>query len=234
LFSFIPSILEAYNTAILNIKACIFDFDGVIADTCHFHFQAWKHVAQQLDFKITTEQNELLKGRSRSDAMDQILRWHDLDMTTEDRAYWMERKNERYLALTEFIGPNAILPGLEELLVLLRDIGVILLVGSASRNARTVLEKLKLDHYFQGIFDGNSVKKGKPAPDLFRLAASSCGVNPGNTIVFEDSKAGIEAALKGGFWTIGVGDHTKLAAAHVVIPGFDKLDFHELLLDLSG
>ena len=155
-----------------------------------------------------------------------------IEMEDAEFEQWMTQKNDWYLEMVDTLDPTDIFPGVSEFILHLRNIGVRVALGSASKNAITILSKLEIQDLFDCIVDGNSVKRGKPAPDTFLKAIEDTDINPEEAIVFEDSVSGIEAALSGGFYAVGVGDPDALQKAHVIIPGFEKIDLSELIIDL--
>lgn len=209
----------------LDIRALIFDLDGVITDTAELHYRAWKQLADEEGIPFTREDNEQLRGVSRRESLNRILRGRPIDEPTAQA--WMARKNAYYLEYLKGITPADILPGVVDFLTSARSRGLKLALGSASRNAREVLERLDILSLFDVIGDGHSVVNSKPAPDLFLWAAGGLGVNPAHAVVFEDAEAGIDAALAGGFWTVGIGS-ANVGHAHILAPG----GLAELTVDL--
>lgn len=195
-----------------QIRALIFDLDGVITDTAEFHYLAWKRLADEEGIPFTREDNEALRGVSRRESLNRMLKGRPIDEDTAQA--WMARKNEYYLAHLDTLTPAHRLPGVTRLLEDARHAGLRLGVGSASKNARSVLEKLALLDAFDALGDGYSVVNPKPAVDLFVWVAGRLAVYPQQAVVFEDAEAGIEAARKGGFWTVGIGAATR-GLAHI-------------------
>ena len=131
------------------LEACVFDLDGVIVDTAKHHFQAWKKLAQKLEFDFTETLNEQVKGASRIDSLNLILGWADIDKSDEEKLLLCVEKNDYYLELIENLNSSAILPGVEILLQSLLDLDIKIGVGSASKNAVRILDALKLSSYFK-------------------------------------------------------------------------------------
>lgn len=196
-----------------NIRAFIFDLDGVITDTAEFHFLAWKQLADEEGISFTREDNEQLRGVSRRESLNRMLKGKLI--TEETAQLWMARKNEYYVRFLGDITPDHLLPGVNRFLTSARQANIKLGIGSASKNARTVLERLEVIDLFDVIGDGNSVSNSKPAPDLFIWVAGGLSTPPTEAVVFEDAEAGVDAALKGGFWTVGIG-HSNIQHAHLV------------------
>lgn len=172
----------------------IFDLDGVLVDTAVFHYQAWKRLAKQFDFDFTEAENEQLKGVSRVDSLNLILKWANKDASAEEKEQLAALKNTWYLELVENMKNGDVLPGTMELLHYLKTTGKKIALGSASKNAVRILEKTGIRHYFDAIIDGNAVVHSKPDPEVFLKAAASVGAPSTACVVLEDAQAGIEAA----------------------------------------
>jgi beta-phosphoglucomutase len=207
---------------------CIFDLDGVIVDTAKYHFQAWKKLANDLGFDFTEEQNEKLKGVSRAESLNLILQWGGVEVSDERKEELMKSKNDNYLSLIEKMQPEEVLDGVSEFLEHLSQKNVPIALGSASKNAEIILEKVGLIKYFSVLIDGNKVTKSKPDPEVFLKGAEGLGLQPKDCIVFEDAEKGLQAALDGGFYTVGVGDPDVLFEAHYCISNFKNLDIETL------
>ena len=194
------------------IKGFLFDLDGVIVDTAVFHFQAWRRLAQKLGGDFTEEQNEQLKGVSRVDSLKKIIEWTGATVSDEEFQTLMVEKNEWYLELVQGLGPQDALPGALDFLQTAYDQGVKIALGSASKNAPMILEKLGITPLFTAIIDGNNVVNGKPHPEVFLKGAEALGLEPSECVVFEDSIAGVQAAKTGGMSSVGIGNAETLQA----------------------
>lgn len=212
----------------MKIKACLFDLDGVIVDTAKYHFIAWKEMAADLGFDFTEKENELLKGVSRMRSLDILLDIGKFSKTEDEKQALAEKKNLRYLDYVKQMKEEEILPGVTRFLDDLRSNGILIALGSASKNAPLILERIHLKEKFDVIVDGNSVSRAKPDPEVFLRGAELLNIDPKDCLVFEDAQAGIEAALNCGMRVIGVGSSDNLSLADHYIPGFKKLDY-ELL-----
>ncbi len=210
------------------IAACIFDLDGVICDTAKYHFIAWKHIAESLGIEFNLIDNEALKGVSRVDSLSQILKKGGISISDTQFESYLLKKNEEYLTLVDQMKSEDVLPGVEAFLRSLQQSHMKMVLCSASKNAPLILEKIGLTHYFDAIIDGNQVGKGEPSPEVFIKGANAVGAQPNETVVFEDAVAGIEAANRGGFMSIGVGDSHVLRNAKLVIPGFADFNLDDL------
>ena len=210
------------------IKGCIFDLDGVIVDTARYHFQAWRRLANELGFDFTEAENEKLKGVSRVESLKLILSWGGVEKSPEEQVELAARKNDWYLELISNMTPDEILPGVKEFLEELKSRNIKIALGSASKNAPAILDRVGLTDYFDAIIDGTKTTRSKPDPQVFLLGAEALGLHPAETVVFEDAEKGIEAALNGGFLAVGVGDPATLGSAHLVIPGFQNFTFGKL------
>jgi beta-phosphoglucomutase len=212
----------------LDIKACIFDLDGVIVDTAKYHFIAWREIARELGFEFTEAHNERLKGVSRMRSLEILLEVGGVTLDQKTKERLAEKKNNEYVSSILQMTPNEILPGAKEFLEELRYLGVKTALGSASKNAITILNRLRIAHLFDAIIDGNKVIKAKPDPEIFLKGAEELNVSPVNCVVFEDAEAGIEAAIAARMKCVGIGNPQILGKANLVIPGFEKLSFSQL------
>jgi beta-phosphoglucomutase len=210
-----------------EIKACIFDLDGVIVDTAIYHYKAWKRLANELQFDFTEEGNEKLKGISRKESLNLILGWGGVDKTEDERAELAHRKNNWYVEMISEMSPEEILPGALEFLKSLKSAGYKTALGSASKNAGIILSKVGLAEYFDAIVDGNVVTASKPDPQVFLKGAEMLGLEPAACVVFEDAIAGVEAAKAGGMKVVGIGSAETLSGADLVVTGL-----HEMNLEL--
>ncbi len=218
-----------------KIKACIFDLDGVICDTAKYHFKAWRKLANELGFDFTEEDNEKLKGVSRVESLNLILSWGGFEENDDEvKAAMADKKNGWYLEFITHMTPDETLPGVKNFFDDLKKRGIKIVLGSASKNSMMILERIELVHYFDAIIDGNKTARSKPDPEVFLLGAQAVGAKPNECIVFEDALKGVEAALDGGFYTVGVGNSDVLDEAHIVIPGFEYIDYGEVLEALSA
>ncbi len=216
------------------MKACLFDLDGVIVDTAVYHYKAWRRMANELGFDFTEEQNEQLKGVSRMESLDLILGWGGVTLSDEEKQKWAARKNEWYLEYIHQMTPAEILPGVETFLESLRKAGIGIGLGSASKNARLILEQIGMIDSFDVIIDGTHITKSKPDPEVFLLGAKAFNLSPADCIVFEDAVAGIEAAHRGGMKAVGVGSPEVLTQADIVISSFTETSLSKLSDELTG
>ena len=205
-------------------KAFIFDLDGVIVDTAKYHFLAWQKLANQLGIEFTHEHNEELKGVSRVRSLDIILELGNVQASQEDKNKWLVQKNEEYLSYLVDMDESEILPGVLKVLEFLKSKNQFIALGSASKNARPILEKTNILHFFDAIVDGNDVSNAKPDPEVFLRAAQLVGVSNENAIVFEDSVAGIQAANIAKMISVGIGDATVLHVAKYNFKDFTFID----------
>lgn len=216
----------------MPIRALIFDLDGVITDTAEYHYRAWKRLADEEGLPFTREDNEHLRGVSRRESLMLILKGRAYP--EEQVQAMMTRKNNYYLDFIREISPRDLLPGSKALLDEIRAAGLKVALGSASKNASEVLDRLGIRPLFDAISDGYSVERQKPAPDLFLHAAAQLHLPPGECVVVEDAAAGIEAAIAGGFRTVGLGPHERVGAADAVFPSLAGVRLAQLLDALSA
>ena len=207
----------------MSKKAFIFDLDGVIVDTAKFHFLAWKNLANSIGIDFTEEQNEQLKGVSRVKSLEKILSWGNKTISDEMFNELMARKNDEYLSYIATMTESDILPGVSKFIDKLLDENHKIALGSASKNARAILEKVNLLEHFSCIVDGTNVTKAKPDPEVFLQAAELLDANPEDCVVFEDSVAGIQAANTANMLSIGIGEKTILHEADHVFKNFIEM-----------
>jgi beta-phosphoglucomutase len=212
-----------------EIKACLFDLDGVIVDTAKYHFIAWRELANELGFEFTEEDNERLKGVSRMTSLEILLEVGGITLPEEKKEQLAKEKNERYVSYIIKMTPDEILPGVIDFLKEIRKAGIKTAIGSASKNTPIILERLGLTSFFDAVIDGNKVSKAKPDPEVFLKGAEALDVLPSECVVFEDAAAGIEAAINGGMKCIGVGQPDILGKANMVIPGFGNFTITQLV-----
>lgn len=215
------------------IKACIFDLDGVIVDTAKYHYQAWRRLANELGFDFSEVQNEALKGVSRVESLNRILAWGGVEKAASEHQSLAARKNDWYLAYIEQMDSSEILPGIVEFLDDLAQRDILAAIGSSSKNAGKILQQIGLADRFATISDGNRISKSKPDPEVFLLAAQDLALSPDQCIVFEDAISGVEAALTGGFYAVGIGEPEVLSRAHLVFPNLQGITFSDITSKLS-
>ena len=196
--------------------AFIFDLDGVIVDTAKYHFLAWRNLANSLGFEFTEVHNELLKGVSRVRSLEILLGIGKVTVSEEEKQAFLLKKNEEYLEYVYKMTADEILPGVHDLLDYLDANHIKYALGSASKNAPLILEKVGLINRFSAIVDGNDVSKAKPDPEVFLIGAKKLNTIPQNCIVVEDAIAGVEAAKVANMVCVGIGDSQLLSKADYV------------------
>ncbi len=201
----------------------IYDLDGVLVDTVDFHFDSWKKLANSLGFKIGDNIKESLKGISRMDSLDIVLAEGGYKADHEEKLKLAERKNQWYVANLQSADDSVILSGVMTFIARCKESHIPMSIGSASKNAQTIISKTSLKGEFTRIVGGNDVKNAKPDPEVFLLGAESLGLPPEQCIVFEDSLKGLEAAGRGGFKSVGIGKATNLPIADIVIENLENI-----------
>lgn len=199
------------------IQAVIFDLDGVLVDTAHYHFIAWKRLAEELGVNFTEKENEKLKGVSRMKSLEIILELGKIKLPDAEMERLATKKNEWFVEYINAMKPNEIFPGVKELITELRANGIKVALASSSKNAETVLNLLGIKPYFDAIVDGTMIVHTKPDPEIFLLAARKLNAPSRNCLVFEDAEAGVEAALAAGMRCVGVGTKEQLPKAHFIV-----------------
>ncbi|MFC6464062.1 beta-phosphoglucomutase [Marinilactibacillus sp. GCM10026970] len=213
------------------IKGLVLDLDGVITDTAEYHYLAWKSLAEKIGIKIDRVFNEQLKGISRTESLELILKHGEKEKTytEEEKQELATRKNEEYKTFIENITPADLCPGMEQLLMDAREMNIKLSVASASKNAPTILEHLQVKDQFVGIVDPASLKQGKPSPEIFHKGADLLGLSPAECIGIEDAEAGIEAINRAGMFSVGVGSKESMKAADYFVEQTAELDLKTLV-----
>ncbi len=206
-----------------NFKGALFDLDGVLVDTAKYHYLAWKRLAEQLGFEFTEADNERLKGVSRTRSLEIVLEVGGITLTEEEKLRLAEEKNERYLQYIRQMDEAELLPGAKEYLHKLRARGIKIALGSASKNAAYILDRVGIARLFDAIVDGTKVSRAKPDPEVFVVGCKELGLEPADCVVFEDAEAGVQAALAAGMRVVGIGRADILGAANLVVRGLDEL-----------
>ena len=223
--------VEKAPTHFPDVRGVIFDLDGVLTETAEYHYRGWQRLADEEGIPFDRQANEAMRGLSRRDSLLHLLNGHS--RTEEQIQEMMERKNRYYLESVKDISPADLLPGAIELLDELRANGIKVGIGSASKNAREVIQRLGIADRVDAISDGYSVARSKPAPDLFLHAAAQLGLTPEHCVVVEDASSGVEAALAAGMWAVGLGPVERVGMAHVVLPSLEGVHWSNLLAKLS-
>lgn len=199
------------------IKGCIFDLDGVIVDTAHYHFLAWKRLANELGYNFTKLENEKLKGVSRMESLEIILDLAGISLNQEHREILTDKKNIWFNDYIEQMTPNEIFPGVKDLICELKRCGLKVGLASSSKNATKVLRVLQMENEFDTVVDGTMINRTKPDPEIFLIAAKNLGLEPSACVVIEDAEAGVEAAVAAGMKCIGIGSPDLLHKANKVL-----------------
>lgn len=216
----------------MTIHGFIFDLDGVLTDTAEYHFRAWKRLADEEGIPFDRKQNEALRGVSRRRSLELLL--NGRTFPEEKMQEMMERKNNYYVESLQDITPAGVLPGVQSLLTELRAAGLRIAIGSASKNARQVVERLAIGGFIDELADGNSVVRTKPEPDLFVYAAGLLEVPVAECVVFEDAEAGVEAGNTAGMYTVGLGPVERVGKATTVFPSLEGITLDTIMQRLGS
>lgn len=211
------------------IKGFLFDLDGVIVETAIFHYQAWKRMANELGFDISEEFNEKLKGVSRTESLEIILNHGGVELSESKKIELATKKNEWYLELVSQMTEKDILEGIPEFFEQIKQTDIKIGLGSVSKNAKMILERVGLIEQFDVIIDGTKISKGKPDPEVFLKGAEELGFAPNECLVFEDAVAGVQAAKNAGMKAVGIGKPEVLTQADVVYPNLEGVKIDEIL-----
>jgi beta-phosphoglucomutase len=211
-------------------KAIIFDLDGVLTDTSEYHYQGWKHLAEDEGIPFTREENDAhLRGVGRRESLAYLIRGRQY--SEEQIQEMMNRKNRYYSELIKAMSPKEVVPGGRELLEEIRHAGIKTAIASASKNGRIVLDLLQITQYFDGIADGNSVVNSKPAADIFVFAAGLVNVPTPQCLGVEDAEAGITAIKTAGMTALAIGPQERFHGADRVLPTMENKRLKDLLGD---
>lgn len=208
-------------------KGVLFDLDGVITDTAEYHYQAWKALAADIGITIDRAFNEQLKGVSRDDSLERILVHGGRadDFSAAERSELATKKNDHYLQLIANVSPQDVYPGILDLLKALKTHDIRISLASASKNGPFLLKQMALTSYFDAIADPAKVAHGKPAPDIYQLAAQEVALAPAECVGIEDAIAGIEAIKASGALPVGVGSPVDLGTDIALVPDTKSLTF---------
>lgn len=207
----------------MKYKGIIFDLDGVICHTDKYHYQAWKKLADKLGIYFDQEINNRLRGVSRMESFDIILEKYHGQMSQEDKVRYAAEKNDLYRELLKNMTTDDLDPQVKETLDTLRSRGLLLAIGSSSKNAGFILERLGLDGYFDAVSDGNNISRSKPDPEVFLKAAEYLDLQPQGCLVVEDAQSGLEAAIAGNMDCAAIGDAVKCNKANYNLETFSDL-----------
>ena len=211
----------------MSLKACIYDLDGVITDTAKYHYHSWKWVGSQLDYTLTEKQNMKLKGVGRKESLDKILKWSGARISEAEKQNLLVQKNHMYLEFIDKMTPEEAFPGFREFNKLAKAQGIKVAIGSSSRNAIRIIDKLDLVLAFHAIVDGGMTENSKPEPDIFLLAAEKLQCEPSECLVIEDSQAGLTAAKKAGMKSVLYGNDKGRKGAHMQMNSWVEADLEK-------
>ena len=208
----------------MELKGFIFDLDGVIVFTDQFHYKAWKTLADEVGVYFDEKINHRLRGVSRMESLEIILeRYHERKLSMQEKEILADKKNRIYRSLLDTMTPADVTDEVRNTLAELRAKGYKLAIGSSSKNARYILEKVKLTDAFDAISDGTNITKSKPDPEVFLKAAEFLNLAPEECMVVEDADAGIQAAKAGGMYAAGIGEAAMCPKADIALSQFSEL-----------
>lgn len=205
-------------------EAVIFDLDGVICFTDHYHYLAWKALADSLGIDFDETKNDRLRGVSRMESLEIVLEgYHGPALSQEEKAALADKKNGLYRQSLQTMTPKDLSDEVRETLNALRARGLKLAIGSSSKNTPLILERIGLDGFFDAVSDGNNIQRSKPDPQVFTMAAEMLRLDPGKCLVVEDALAGLQAAAAGGFDSAGLGPAAESGKATYSLKSFGGL-----------
>lgn len=210
----------------MDIKAVIFDLDGVIVTTDDCHYTAWKKMADDEGIYFDRKINERLRGVSRMQSLEIILEKSDKPYTEQEKLALAAKKNAYYVDLIQKLTPHDVLGGVTENLKTLKERGIKIAIGSSSKNTPIILNRIGLADYFDAVSDGNNIKNSKPDPEVFIKAAEMLNIAPENCMIVEDADAGIEAGRRAGMKTFALGNAT---GADFYAKSLENVDLAEII-----
>ncbi len=207
----------------MKYKGIIFDLDGVICHTDRFHYQAWQQMADEIGIHFDETINNRLRGVSRRESLDIILESHPVQLNEAEKEYYLSKKNDLYIALLKQMSPADLSGEVKSTMDKLRSQGILLAVGSSSKNAKSILKQLGLENYFDAVSDGTNISRSKPDPEVFLQASEYLGLEPSSCLVVEDALAGIKAAQAANMDCAAYGNGTKYNLANYNLQHFSDL-----------
>jgi beta-phosphoglucomutase len=217
----------------MNIAACIFDLEGVVINTLKYHYLAWKKLAVELGFDLSFVQYEKMAGLGSMHAVEMLVEIGGIKLEEGEKLEAANRKNLWYQSYIQKITHDEILPGVYEFLIELKTNHLKLAIGSANKSAKIILQRMELNNLFNVIVDGNAIAKVKPDPEILLKIVDTLKINSSDCLAFESSEPGVEAAHRAGILCFGIGDPAELISADFVIPGFNTIEWSDILKMLN-
>ena len=211
----------------VDLKAVIFDLDGVLCHTDGFHLEAWRILALSKGLTLPPDFSVLSRGVGRMESLDILLGERKGEYSVEEKEEMAKEKNNYYQKMIESMTPSDLALGAIEILTFLRERGIKIALGSSSRNALAIIDRLGISRFFDAVVDGNSITRGKPDPEVFIKAAEALNVSENQALVVEDSLAGIIASRTGGFMTSSISEEP--IPGGVMIPASSLIELMEKL-----
>ncbi len=212
------------------IKAVLFDLDGVLVSTDEYHYHSWKKLSKEEGFDFFDHEfNHKFRGVARMECVEIITKASGRNYTPEQKQELADRKNRYFVESLATVTQDALLPGALSALKELKKRGIKIAIASNSRNAITIIKRVKIEHLLDTIVDGYQIENSKPDPEVFLLAAKNIGIPPTQCLVVEDALTGIEAAHRAGMKALGIGTEERLHNAEIVIPNLSAMSVDELL-----
>lgn len=212
-----------------QIRAVLFDLDGVVVFTDKYHYLGWKKLADEKGWDFDEEVNHGCRGVPRMASLQVLLDHNNVELSLEEKEGLADTKNEYYKELLKQINDDDIYPGVVPFLKKLQVEGIRMAICSSSKNASPVLDALDLTQYFDAVITGNDIENPKPDPEIFIKGATAVNMHPLHCLVFEDAESGVDAAHAAQMKCIGVGPADRLPNAHECIIDYDEIDLQALL-----
>ena len=201
-------------------QAVIFDLDGVIVSTDHYHYLAWKNIADEIGVRFDAQINNRLRGVSRAQSLEIILENHRSVLSDDEKKRYLDKKNALYRQFLKNLSKKDLAEDVRETLTAVKREGLRIAIGSSSRNTKLILKQIGLENFFDAVSDGTNIMHSKPDPEVFIKAGRFLGISPQYCLVVEDAKAGVEAAIAAGMDCVAIGD---AVSYHIAQYELDKL-----------
>ena len=211
----------------MSFKGAIFDMDGVVTTTVSLHFNAWKKMFNEYGKEFTfADYEKYVDGIPRSDGARAILK--DFDTEAIKKA---SDKKQKYFLEELNSGKIPVYESTVNLIKSLRKNDIKIAIISSSKNCPYILQKTGVDKITDAIVSGDDIKRGKPDPQIFIMAARRIGLSVDECVVFEDAVLGIEAAVNGNFKCVGVDRNNnpeRLKKADIIVKDLSEVDYQKL------
>jgi beta-phosphoglucomutase len=207
----------------MKYEAVIFDLDGVICHTDKYHFLAWGKIADELGIYFDENVNNQLRGIGRRESLEILLKSYKGNLSEKEKDYFTEKKNKYYRGVLKNMSPKELSQEVKVTMDIIKNRGIMIAIGSSSKNTKFILKQIGLDNYFDFVSDGNNITRSKPDPEVFLKVIEYLKVQPEDCLVVEDAKSGLEAAISANMDCAAIGDGIKYNLANYKLKKFSDL-----------